>query len=57
MEKFRDLELPILGIHCGECPAKLPEGAVVPIEFTPETVGEFGFQCQMGMFRGRLIVE
>lgn len=37
--------------------AKLPEGEVVPIEFTPETVGEFGFQCQMGMFRGRLIVE
>jgi plastocyanin domain-containing protein len=37
--------------------AQLPEGATVPIEFTPETVGEFGFQCQMGMFRGRLIVE
>lgn len=37
--------------------AKLPEGEIVPIEFTPETVGEFGFQCQMGMFRGRLVVE
>ena len=37
--------------------AQLPEGETVPIEFTPETVGEFGFQCQMGMFRGRLIVE
>jgi plastocyanin domain-containing protein len=37
--------------------AKLPEGEVVSVEFTPETVGEFGFQCQMGMFRGRLIVE
>ncbi len=37
--------------------AKLPEGEAVSIEFTPETVGEFGFQCQMGMFRGRLIVE
>ncbi|MBU2600941.1 MAG: cupredoxin domain-containing protein [Actinobacteria bacterium] len=37
--------------------ARLPEGTVVPIEFTPEKVGEFGFQCQMGMFRGRLIVE
>lgn len=37
--------------------AKLPEGKIVPIEFTPETVGVFGFQCQMGMFRGRLIVE
>ncbi|MCZ7665347.1 MAG: cupredoxin domain-containing protein [Thermoleophilia bacterium] len=37
--------------------ALLPEGAVVPIEFTPEAPGEYGFQCQMGMFKGRLIVE
>lgn len=37
--------------------AQLPAGEIVAIEFTPETVGEFGFQCQMGMFRGRLIVE
>ncbi len=37
--------------------AQLPEGEIVAIEFIPETVGEFGFQCQMGMFRGRLIVE
>ena len=25
--------------------------------FTPEKIGEFGFQCQMGMLRGKLIVE
>lgn len=37
--------------------ATLPEGAVVPIEFTPEVPGEYGFQCQMGMFKGRLIVQ
>ena len=27
------------------------------IEFTPEKSGEYGFQCQMGMLRGKLIVE
>jgi plastocyanin domain-containing protein len=37
--------------------AKLPPGEVVPIEFTPETPGEYEFTCQMGMFRGKLIVE
>ncbi len=37
--------------------AKLPEGKVVPVEFTPEKPGEYGFQCQMGMIRGKLIVE
>ena len=37
--------------------AKLPQGEVVPIEFTPQTPGEYGFQCQMGMLRGKLIVE
>jgi len=25
--------------------------------FMPEKTGEFGFQCQMGMLRGKLIVE
>jgi len=37
--------------------AKLPEGQEVTIEFTPDKPGEYGFQCQMGMLRGKLIVE
>jgi plastocyanin domain-containing protein len=37
--------------------ALLPEGQEVTLEFTPEKPGEYGFQCQMGMFRGKLIVE
>jgi len=37
--------------------ALLPEGQKVTLEFTPEKPGEYGFQCQMGMFRGKLIVE
>ena len=37
--------------------ASLPEGEVVPIEFLPEKPGEYEFHCQMGMFRGKLIVE
>jgi plastocyanin domain-containing protein len=37
--------------------AMLPEGQEVTLEFTPEKPGEYGFQCQMGMFRGKLIVE
>jgi plastocyanin domain-containing protein len=37
--------------------AKLPEGQTVTIEFTPETAGEIPFQCQMGMLRGKLIVQ
>ncbi len=37
--------------------ADLPTGEVVPIEFVPETPGEYEFACAMGMFRGRLIVE
>ncbi len=35
----------------------LPEGDKVPIEFTPDKPGEYEFTCQMGMYRGRLIVE
>lgn len=31
--------------------------AMVAIEFLPEKPGEYEFACQMGMFRGRLIVE
>ena len=37
--------------------AKLPEGEAVAVEFTPDKPGEYGFQCQMGMLRGKLIVE
>ncbi len=37
--------------------AKLPEGQDVAVEFTPDKPGEYGFQCQMGMLRGKLIVE
>lgn len=36
---------------------KLPEGEEVLVEFTPDKPGEYGFQCQMGMLRGKLIVE
>ena len=37
--------------------AQLPTGEAVPIEFLPEKAGEYEFSCQMGMFRGKLIVE
>jgi plastocyanin domain-containing protein len=37
--------------------AKLPEGQTVPVELMPDRTGEFEFQCQMGMLRGKLIVE
>ncbi|MDD5468672.1 MAG: cupredoxin domain-containing protein [Anaerolineales bacterium] len=37
--------------------ARLPEGETVPVEFMPDQPGEFEFQCQMGMLRGKLIVE
>lgn len=37
--------------------AHLPEGEVVQIEFQPEHPGEYEFSCQMGMLRGKLIVE
>jgi plastocyanin domain-containing protein len=37
--------------------AKLPEGETVTIEFTPKEKGEIPFQCQMGMLRGKVIVE
>lgn len=37
--------------------ARLPTGETVTVEFTPEQAGEYGFQCQMGMLRGKLIVE
>ncbi len=37
--------------------ANLPEGEEVTVEFTLEKAGEYGFQCKMGMLRGKLIVE
>jgi plastocyanin domain-containing protein len=29
----------------------------VPVEFLPQKPGEYEFACQMGMLRGKLIVE
>jgi plastocyanin domain-containing protein len=37
--------------------AKLPTGETVAVEFLPDKPGEYEFTCQMGMFRGKLIVE
>ncbi len=37
--------------------ATLPEGQTVAVEFTPEEPGEIPFQCQMGMLRGKIIVQ
>ena len=37
--------------------ARLPEGGTVPVEFLPEEPGEYEFACQMGMLRGKLVVE
>ena len=37
--------------------ARLPEGQIVPVEFVPDKPGEYPFSCQMGMIRGRLVVE
>ena len=37
--------------------AKLPEGEMVPVEFLPKEPGTYEFTCQMGMLRGRLVVE
>lgn len=37
--------------------ANLPEGETVPVEFLPKLSGEYDFQCQMGMLRGKVIVE
>ena len=35
----------------------LPQGKVVPIEFTPEKAGDFIFTCGMNMVRGKLQVK
>jgi plastocyanin domain-containing protein len=37
--------------------AHLPEGQEVAVEFLPEQAGEYVFTCQMGMLRGKLVVE
>jgi plastocyanin domain-containing protein len=37
--------------------ARLPTGETVPVEFVPEKPGEFEFSCQMGMLRGKVVVE
>ena len=37
--------------------AQLPTGETVSVEFVPNETGEFEFTCQMGMLRGKLIVE
>ncbi|MBI2217658.1 MAG: cupredoxin domain-containing protein [Candidatus Rokubacteria bacterium] len=37
--------------------ANLPEGETVAVEFMPAEPGEYEFSCQMGMLRGRVIVE
>ena len=37
--------------------AQLPTGETVPVEFLPEQPGEYEFSCQMGMLRGKLIVQ
>lgn len=37
--------------------AVLPTGTLVPVEFMPAEPGEHPFTCQMGMLRGRIIVE
>ena len=37
--------------------AELPTGEVVPVEFMPGEPGEHEFTCQMGMLRGRILVE
>jgi plastocyanin domain-containing protein len=37
--------------------AKLPPGEEVAVEFLPQKPGEYEFACQMGMIRGKLVVE
>ena len=36
---------------------QLPTGETVSVELMPAQPGEYEFACQMGMFRGKLIVE
>jgi len=37
--------------------AELPQGSNVPVEFTPTEAGSYEFACQMGMFRGEVVVS
>ena len=37
--------------------AALPRHEDVTVELLPEDAGEYGFECGMGMLRGRLIVH
>ncbi len=37
--------------------AMLPAGQTVPVEFMPDKPGAYGFQCQMGMLHGKIVVE
>ncbi|SFA49651.1 Cupredoxin-like domain-containing protein [Parageobacillus thermantarcticus] len=37
--------------------AVLPVGEKVTVEFLPKESGEYSFQCQMGMYRGKVIVQ
>lgn len=37
--------------------ATLTAFQTVPVEFTPTQQGEYGFQCGMGMLKGKVIVE
>ena len=37
--------------------ATLTPHKTISVEFTPDTPGEYEFQCAMGMLRGKLIVE
>lgn len=37
--------------------AHLPEGERVSVELAPTEPGEYGFACQMGMYRGTLVVR
>ena len=40
-----------------DCSAELPLHKPTDITLTPDTPGEYEFNCQMGMYRGKLIVE
>ncbi len=40
-----------------EISRELPAGELVTIEILPQEPGEYGFTCQMGMLRGKLIAR
>lgn len=47
-----EVVIPDFGIR-----ARLPEGEIVPVDFTPDRVGEHEFTCGMGMLRGKILVR